>query len=156
MTNVLQAQVVLNIMNAQPNDVGLFIVKYAEKGNYVEVSRAYLKSLSESGFSSITLGRSGTLNFFKSLTLPIRYGDELQQAIEKDKYERQTYSKTGELTTAQYTRQSGNVMDCVLVNKTSEEVTVIYMIGENMSITDFMAYLQVLRNIGKPAQLSAF
>jgi hypothetical protein len=145
--NVLHAQNAVAL--AQTTEVESFIKKYEEQGNYVEVSAAYLKDMRESESYQFWLSKDGVLQTFKSLTLPIRYWDELLKAIEKDKFERQTYSKTSELITTQYARKSGTTTDCILIRRTDTEVSVIFMKGTDMSMQGFSQYLNFLRNIGK-------
>jgi len=137
-------------------EVEQFIKKYEERGSYVEMSRAYLESLPlHSELTRVQIEaimRTGSrpssksvLLSFKSLTLPTAYWEELLKAIEKDKFERQTFSRAQELLSAQYARPYENKMDCILVNKTSKEVSIIFMTGQDIDVTDFLGYLQVIK-----------
>ena len=149
---------VTTILHAQTSsEVEKFIKKYEEQGNYVEMSKSYLEGISAGYKREVSLGLitrgervaispGSILLSFKSLTVPTRYWDELQKAIERDKYERQNYSRKGEMIMAQYNKQQENTTDCLLINKSSTEVSIIFMIGEKITGSDFIGYLQLLQN----------
>jgi len=152
----LMTMMMVNVARAQSStDVEKFIKKYEDQGNYVEMSRAFIESLRPRSqmtraqyievYAAQNISSQSVLLSFKSLAAPIQYSDELLKAIEKDKFERQTYSRNGEVLSAQYTREYENKMDCIIFNKTSKEVSVILMTGQDISFTDFLGYLHLIR-----------
>jgi len=151
----LMTMVMVNVAHAQNStEVEKFIKKYEDKGNYVEMSGAYVESLRpKSGLTRLQSEMIGyyyiseqcVLLSFKSLIAPSQYSDELFNAIEKDHFERQTYSRNGAVMSAQYIREYGNKMDCIIFNKTSEKVSVILMTGQDICFADFLGYLQLLK-----------
>ena len=151
----LIAIVMVNVSHAQNStEMEKFIKKYENQGNYVEMSGTYVESLRPKLplrridyeiYGMLYISPQSVLLSFKSLTASSQYLDELLAAIEKDKFERQTYSRKGESLSAQYVRQYENKTDYVMFNKTSNEVSVILMTGQDTSFNDFLGYLQVIR-----------
>lgn len=136
-------------------EVEKFIKKYEDKGNYAEMSQSYLEDITKRRKESMRYATrdpyslpptSGTLLSLKSLTVPTQYWDELQKAIERDNFERQSYTRKGESISGQYTKHHGiNQIDCILIKKTLSDVTVIFMIGKDIqNLSDFEKYIQLI------------
>lgn len=161
------------VVGPQSKAVENFIKKHEEQGRYVEMSEDYIKAMLTTPHAKLTSpSGKGVLQLFRSLTVSAQYWDELRKNIEADNYQRESYSRTMasepnpeleteaaqrglmrreitrkiEMVSAQYTRQSADVAECVLIRKNPEELSVIYMKGTNMNLVDFTSYLSFFRN----------